>query len=128
VESPVEIAEVIEDAPAAPAPFEPADRPWDELILVCAKCCAKIGPAAQSDGHARLRTEMKQLVRAQASATRVRVTEVSCLGVCPSGRISVGVFQPDGRIHLETVAPEMTGDTVLTHLRDVGAIAPVIPK
>jgi hypothetical protein len=68
---------------------------------------------------------MKQLVRAQASATRIRVTEISCLGICPGGRISVGVFQPDGRIHLETVAPDVSGEEVLSHLRHVGAVAPV---
>ena len=107
--------------------FQPADRPWDELVLVCSKCCKKVGPHMfGEDGHTHLRTDMKQEVRETPSLTRLRVTEVSCLGVCPADRVTVGAFQPDGRIHLETVAPTVSGTEVLAHLRSVGAIAPVI--
>jgi predicted metal-binding protein len=67
---------------------EPA--PFDEMVLVCAKCAAKAG--RDGGGGTKLRGEIKQALKARGLKGSVRVVETSCLNLCPKGGQTVATL------------------------------------
>lgn len=115
--APLLVADLVADAEAPILAVAPADHPWREMFLVCAKCAKKIGAPALVDGHNRIRAELKEAVRASNTPIRTRVSDITCLGVCPTARVSVAHVVPGQRVDLVTVAPDMTGAALLRHFR-----------
>lgn len=55
--------------------------PWDEAVLICARC-ARRQHRADKKGRTELRRELKRALR-DTPHRRARVLEVGCLGLCP---------------------------------------------
>jgi predicted metal-binding protein len=97
------------DAAIALAKEEPA--PWTEVVLVCAKCAAKLGRG--SKGKTELRGEIKQALKRRGLGHSVRVVETGCLDLCPKDGQTVATGRQMGQGRLSVFAPEADGERVV---------------
>ncbi len=93
---------------------EPA--PWSEVVLVCAKCAAKLGRGHR--GKTELRGEIKQALKHHGLGKTVRVVEVSCLDLCPKGGQTVATARQLAAGRLTVVGPQADGAAVVRLLFD----------
>jgi predicted metal-binding protein len=99
------------------AKIEPA--PWSDVVLVCAKCAAKLGRGRK--GRSDLRGEIKQALK-QAGLKGVRVADVGCLDLCPKGGQTVAVGRQMANGRLTVVGPQANGAAVVRLLLEERAI------
>lgn len=92
---------------------EAKKRPWQNLIGVCYKCAGKLG--AMDGDKTRLRVALKELIAEKGLKEQVRPVDVSCLDICPEGKITVAHFT-DGGTALTEVAAETPAAEVLRNL------------
>lgn len=63
---------------------------WQNAVLVCRKCEKKLDGGFGPDGDARLAKALKRhLSLKKGRKAAVGIVEVSCLGVCPKGAVTV---------------------------------------
>ncbi len=91
---------------------EPA--PWSEVILVCAKCAAKLGRG--SKGKTELRGEIKHALKHHGLGKSVRVAETTCLDLCPKNAQTIATRQGLAAGRLSVFGPEADGETVVEGL------------
>jgi hypothetical protein len=74
------------------------DSPWSEVVLVCAKCAAKLGRGRK--GKTELRGEIRHALKARGLGKRVRVVETGCLDLCPKDgqTVATGRLLSKGRL------------------------------
>ncbi|ACL58195.1 (2Fe-2S) ferredoxin domain-containing protein [Methylobacterium nodulans] len=53
-----------------------ASAPWNDLVVVCAKC-------AKRQGIGKVRKDLKRALKRTRPDRKVRVVETGCLGLCP---------------------------------------------
>jgi predicted metal-binding protein len=65
--------------------------PFHDIVLVCRKCSKKLGGGFGADGDDSLGRVLKQTFRAarRDGGQAVRVIETKCLGLCPSGAVTL---------------------------------------
>ena len=94
-------------------PNPPSDEPapWSDVILICAKCAAKLGRGRK--GKTELRGEIKHALKRRGLGHAVRVVETTCLDLCPKGGQTVATKSQiaDGR--LSVFGPEADGEAVV---------------
>jgi hypothetical protein len=88
--------------------IEPA--PWSDVVLVCAKCAAKLGRGHK--GKSELRGEIKQAVKL-AGLKGVRVADVGCLDLCPKNGQTVATSRQMAEGRLMVVGPQADGAAVV---------------
>jgi predicted metal-binding protein len=88
---------------------EPA--PWSEVVLVCAKCAAKLGRGHK--GKTELRGEIKHALKRRGLGHSVRVVETGCLDLCPKGGQTIATARRMSEGHLSVFAPEADGERVV---------------
>lgn len=63
---------------------------WHNAILVCRKCEKKLDGSFGPDGHQRLAKALKKhLSLKKGRKAAAGIVEVSCLGICPKGAVTV---------------------------------------
>lgn len=88
---------------------------WDDAILVCAKCSRRLDGGFGPKGRTPLAKALrKHLHLKKGRKARAGIVEVSCLGVCPRGAVTVvdGASAREWRLvpagaDLERVAAEL---------------------
>jgi hypothetical protein len=70
---------------ALTSPAGPAPMPWRACVMVCVKCAGKRSDGLLPDGRTEVRAWLRQRLANAGASQTVRITETSCLGVCPSG-------------------------------------------
>lgn len=82
-----------------------AEPPWQNVIAVCTKCSGKIG--AMDGDKTCLRVALKELVGELGLKERVRPVDISCLDICPEGKVTVAHFTARGHhiIDVEAKTP-----------------------
>jgi predicted metal-binding protein len=82
-----------------------AKPPWQNVIAVCTKCSGKIG--AMEGDKTCLRIALKELAGELGLRERVRPVDISCLDLCPEGKITVAHFTARGHriIDVESKIP-----------------------
>jgi predicted metal-binding protein len=85
--------------------------PWSEVVMVCAKCAAKLGRGRK--GKTELRGEIKQALKAHGLGKAVRVVETTCLDLCPKGGQTVATGRQLGDARLCVVGPDADGEAVV---------------
>ncbi|MFE1600163.1 (2Fe-2S) ferredoxin domain-containing protein [Methylobacterium sp. ID0610] len=55
-----------------------ASAPWNDLVVVCAKCAKR-----QGSGGKAVRKDLKRAFKRTRPDRKVRVVETGCLGLCP---------------------------------------------
>jgi hypothetical protein len=94
--------------------------PWSEVVLVCAKCAAKLGRGRK--GKAELRGEIRHALKARGLGKRVRVVETGCLDLCPKDGQTIATGRELGRGRLMVAGPRADGDEVVDLLVGSGAL------
>lgn len=92
--------------------IETADGGWEDAILVCSQCAAKI-PGESFLGKSRIKNELKLQIRSE-KIKGVRILETSCLDVCEKNKIAVAntfSSQPGRRIAM--FPPKTTAQQIL---------------
>ena len=91
------------------AKLEPA--PWSDVVLICAKCAAKLGRGR--NGKTELRGEVKRALKHQGLGKSVRVVETTCLDLCPKGGQTVATSRQLAKRRLTVVGPDADGEDVV---------------
>jgi hypothetical protein len=92
--------------------------PWSEIVLICAKCAAKLGRGHK--GKTQLRGEVKHALKAAGLGKSVRVIETSCLDLCPKGGQTVATARQMAVGELTVVGPQADGSAVVKRLFGIG--------
>jgi len=85
--------------------------PWSDVVLICAKCAAKLGRGHK--GKTELRGEIKSALKKQGLNKDVRVVETTCLDLCPKGGQTIATSRQLAKGRLSVVGPEADGETVV---------------
>ena len=88
---------------------EPA--PWSEVVLICAKCAAKLGRGRK--GKTELRGEIRHALKRRGLGHDVRVVETGCLDLCPKGGQTIATARRMSEGHLSVFEPEADGERVV---------------
>ncbi len=91
---------------------EPA--PWSDMVLICAKCAAKLGRGRK--GKTELRGEIKHALKREGLAKQVRVAETTCLDLCPKNGQTVATRQGLAEGRLSVFGPDADGNQVVRAL------------
>jgi predicted metal-binding protein len=68
----------------------PVASNWEGAILVCGKCCKKIGGGFGDKGRQPLAKALRRwLALGKGRKARLGIVETRCLGVCPKGAVCV---------------------------------------
>jgi hypothetical protein len=88
----------------------PEPAPFDEVVLICSKCAAKLGRGRK--GKTELKGEVKAALKRFGLGKSVRVAEITCLDLCPKNgqTIALGRSLAEGRLWV--VDADADGDTV----------------
>lgn len=101
-------------------PLPPRDRtaraPYRELVVTCAKCARKLDGGFGRKGSKPLRSVLKRALKSGGWGRKVRVAEVSCLGLCPKRRQVVATRAQLAAGRLLVVEPGEAAETVLDRL------------
>jgi hypothetical protein len=90
------------------------DAPWSEVVLVCAKCAAKLGRGRK--GKTELRGEIRHALKARGLGKRVRVVETGCLDLCPKDGQTIATGRQLAKGRLAVFGPRADGDEVVEGL------------
>jgi predicted metal-binding protein len=101
----------IEPRPAARQPSKEKPAPWTEVVLVCAKCAAKLGRGRK--GKTELRGEIKHALKRRGLGHTVRVVETGCLDLCPKDGQTVATARQMSEGRLSVFEPEADGERVV---------------
>ena len=63
--------------------------PWEEIVVVCAKCSRKLKGGFGPEREDKLRTVLKNALRTTGRRRQVRVIEGACFGLCPKKAVTV---------------------------------------
>ncbi len=85
--------------------------PWSEVVMVCAKCAAKLGRGRK--GKTELRGEIKHALKRQGLGKTVRVAETTCLDLCPKNGQTVATRSGLAEGRLSVFGPQAEGDEVV---------------
>ena len=91
---------------------EPA--PWSEVVLICAKCAAKLGRGRK--GRTELRGEIKHALKHRGLGKQVRVVETTCLDLCPKNGQTIATRRSLAEGRLCVFAADADGTTVVGRL------------
>lgn len=89
--------------------LEPA--PWSDVVLICAKCAAKLGRGRK--GKTELRGEVKHALKLSGLSKSVRVAEITCLDLCPKGGQTIATGRQLAKGSLTVVGPKADGEDVV---------------
>lgn len=64
-----------------------ARAPFRAAVLVCGKCSRKLDGGFGRKGREPARKALKRALKSGAWGRKVRVAEISCLGLCPKRRL-----------------------------------------
>ncbi len=62
---------------------------WIDAILICRKCGKKLDGGFGVDGTDSLRKALRTVLRASGERQRIGLIDISCLGLCPKGAVTV---------------------------------------
>ena len=96
-----------------------AKAPFSQAVLFCGKCARKLDGGFGKQGRKTLRSELKRAFKRggwREAAGKVRMVEVSCLGLCPKRRQVVVTAELLARRRLLVVEPGAAAGEVLTRL------------
>jgi predicted metal-binding protein len=96
------------------AELEPA--PFEEVLLICSKCAAKLGRGHK--GKAELRGELKQALKKRGLAKSMRVVETTCLDLCPKNGQTIALGRDLAAGRLWVFGPDADGEAVAKRLCD----------
>jgi predicted metal-binding protein len=85
--------------------------PWSDLVLICAKCAAKLGRGHK--GKTELRGEVKHALKKQNLGKQVRVVETTCLDICPKDGQAVASRRQLAKGEITVVGPGADGEDVV---------------
>jgi len=88
---------------------EPA--PWSEVVLVCAKCAAKLDRGRK--GKTELRGEIRHALKRRGLGKTVRVIETSCLDLCPKDGQTVATGRQVAAGRLSAFGANADGEAVV---------------
>jgi hypothetical protein len=94
------------------------DAPWSEVVLVCAKCAAKLGRGRK--GKTELRGEIRHALKALGLGKRVRVVDTGCLDLCPKDGQTITTGRELAKSRLVVFGARANGDEVVKRLFDPG--------
>jgi len=87
------------------------DAPWSDVVLICAKCAAKLGRGHK--GKTELRSEIKHALKKYGLSKDIRVVETTCLELCPKGGQTVASRRQLAKGELTVVGPDADGEDVV---------------
>jgi predicted metal-binding protein len=85
--------------------------PWSEVVMVCAKCAAKLGRGRK--GKTELRGEIREALKTRGLSKAIRVVETSCLDLCPKGGQTVATGRQLGEARLTVMGARADGEAVV---------------
>ena len=94
--------------------IEASEAPWHNCLAVCSKCARKV--KAMDGDKTKLRVQLKALIAAKGIKKQVRAVDVSCLDVCPEGKITVALFTEKGA-QITNVGPGTEAQQRLEHFK-----------
>jgi predicted metal-binding protein len=74
--------------------------PWQNIILTCGKCARKLDGGYGPKGKEKLRSVLRDGLKAAGHRRDVRIIETKCLGVCPKGATTMVVAGRPDVIHV----------------------------
>jgi hypothetical protein len=90
------------------------DAPWSEVVLVCAKCAAKLGRGRK--GKTELRGEIRHALKARGLGKRIRVVETGCLDLCPKDGQTIATGRELAKGRLAVFGSHASGEEVAERL------------
>ena len=97
--------------------------PWQEIVVVCAKCSRKLDGGFGPDGEQTLRGALRDTLREQGRRRTVRIVEGGCFGLCPRGAVAVAHGASPG-----TLLAVPRGESAPAVLEHLGSSAGTVPK
>jgi predicted metal-binding protein len=86
------------------------DAPFEDVILVCSKCAAKLGRGHK--GKTELRGELKGALKRLGLSKAIRVADTTCLDLCPKNGQTVALGRELAAGQLRVVGADADGDDV----------------
>ena len=91
--------------------IERIDAPWQGTVLVCGKCSRKLAGGFGRKGRDKLKSVLRDALKAAGRRRELRVIEVPCLGLCP--KRAVTVIGPYDTGHVLAIPAGTAADAVL---------------
>lgn len=88
--------------------------PWQQIVIVCAKCTRKLDGGFGKKRKHTLRSFLRRALRDAGRRREVRVVETECFGLCPKHAVTMVTSRAPGEL---VAIPEGTAsETVLQRL------------
>ncbi len=82
----------------------PIDQAW---ILICEKCGKKLTPDNPEGNPSRaLQQTLKEKIFTRFGKGKVRALVTTCMDICPSGEVAVGILRAQGKDEYLTIPGE----------------------